>query len=62
MVTTERETEMNAFKVNDVVRVSVDGMRFVEARVVEIYGHKAKIETFNGYTKWVDAKHIITYN
>lgn len=53
---------MNAFKVNDVVRVSVDGMRFVEARVVEIYGHKAKIETFNGYTKWVDAKHIITYN
>lgn len=53
---------MNTFNVGDVVRVSVDGLRFVEARVVEIYKRKVKVETFNGYTKWVDEKHIITYN
>lgn len=48
-----------SFKIGDWVRVSVDGLRIVEAQVKEVYKDRYLVETANGYQKWIGRLNIV---
>lgn len=47
------------FKIGDWIRVSVDGVRVVEACVKEVYKDRYLVETANGYSKWIGSQNIL---
>ena len=49
------------FQIGDWVRVSVDGLRIVEARILEVYKDRFLVETANGYQKWINQRNIVGY-
>jgi len=47
------------FQIGDWVRVSVDGLRIVEAMIKEVYKDRFLVETANGYQKWINQRNIV---